>query len=216
MKLLNKNINRNIIAVFDFDGTISTVDSLYDFICYAVGKFKFIKSVFLSIPLLIGFIIGLYSRGDIKAFILYKSIGNISKDKIEYIAKKYVYNRLPKIIYPNMLNRIQKHKEYGHKIILISASPSIYLDIWGSYIGFDAILSTSFEFKNNFLTGKLESLNCWGPEKVKRLKEYLGKNIKQFKIYAYGNSRGDKEMLMFADYKWIKGNENMPDIDNKE
>jgi phosphatidylglycerophosphatase C len=47
-------------------------------------------------------------------------------------------------------------------------------------------------------TGRLAGLNCWGPEKVRRLIEYAGPK-ENYLLYAYGDSRGDREMLNLAD-----------------
>ena len=56
---------------------------------------------------------------------------------------------------------------------------------------------------DNFLTGKFQGKNCFGPEKVSRIKNKFDlKKVK--KIYAYGDSTGDSEMLELADYKYLK------------
>ncbi|MEW6528158.1 MAG: haloacid dehalogenase-like hydrolase [Spirochaetota bacterium] len=60
------------------------------------------------------------------------------------------------------------------------------------------------EVKYGLLTGKFFGKNCYGPQKVKRIKEIY--NLYDYqKIYAYGDSKGDKEMLAIADeriYRW--------------
>jgi phosphoserine phosphatase len=46
-------------------------------------------------------------------------------------------------------------------------------------------------------------MNCFGPEKVARLTKLLGpKN--QYTLYAYGDSRGDRELLELADFKYYR------------
>ena len=57
-------------------------------------------------------------------------------------------------------------------------------------------------FKNRKFYG-IDGENCSGPEKIRRIKEIL--NLQDFdKIYAFGNSKGDKEMLSIADHKFFK------------
>ena len=57
-------------------------------------------------------------------------------------------------------------------------------------------------FKNHKFYG-IDGENCNGPEKIRRIKEIL--NLQDFdKIYAFGNSKGDKEMLSIADHKFLK------------
>jgi phosphoserine phosphatase len=43
------------------------------------------------------------------------------------------------------------------------------------------------------------SKNCYGQEKVNRLLE-VEPDRKNYYLYAYGDSRGDREMLAFADF----------------
>ena len=66
-----------------------------------------------------------------------------------------------------------------------------------------SLIATELEIINNKITGNLISTNCFGPEKVKRiLKSYDLLNYDC--IYAYGNSRGDHEMLELATEKFYK------------
>ena len=59
------------------------------------------------------------------------------------------------------------------------------------------------EIKDKTITGKTFKKNCHDPEKVKRIRELY--NLSDYKyIYAYGNSRGDHEMLDIADERHYK------------
>ena len=51
---------------------------------------------------------------------------------------------------------------------------------------------------NGNLTGRFLSKNCYGPEKVNRLLRVKPERD-AYVLYAYGDSRGDKEMIEFAD-----------------
>jgi phosphoserine phosphatase len=55
----------------------------------------------------------------------------------------------------------------------------------------------------NCITGKLQGKNCWGEEKVAQLNELFGSKD-NYILYAYGNSRGDKELLELADYPFYR------------
>jgi phosphoserine phosphatase len=60
------------------------------------------------------------------------------------------------------------------------------------------LIGTKLEVKDGILTGQLATKNCYGSEKVRRIREIY--NIDECEhIYAYGDSRGDKELLDFAD-----------------
>ena len=65
------------------------------------------------------------------------------------------------------------------------------------------VIGTKVEADSNGrLTGRFLTNNCYGPEKVRRvLAEYpqLAAQRSSYVVEAYGDSRGDKEMLAFAD-----------------
>jgi phosphatidylglycerophosphatase C len=81
--------------------------------------------------------------------------------------------------------------------ILVSASLEIYLLPWAKTIGLDQVIGTRLAVQNGLLTGRIIGQNCYGAEKVKRLQAVLG-DLSQYCIYAYGDSRGDRELLEIA------------------
>jgi phosphatidylglycerophosphatase C len=111
-----------------------------------------------------------------------------------------------------MAARVQEHKRRGHRLVLVSASPALYLTVWAARAGFDAVLATELEFRDGRFSGRLASPNCWGPEKVRRLQQWFGDARTQV-LYAYGDSRGDREMLALADHAWLRGDGALPPID---
>jgi len=62
------------------------------------------------------------------------------------------------------------------------------------------IISTRLETKDGLLTGNFATPNCYGPEKVRRIREVVDLSAYQT-VYAYGDSRGDREMLEIAHEK---------------
>ena len=62
------------------------------------------------------------------------------------------------------------------------------------------VLGTQIEVEDGKLTGRFKSNNCYGKEKVHRIAEVLKSfERSEYEIEAFGDSRGDKEMLAFAD-----------------
>ena len=65
--------------------------------------------------------------------------------------------------------------------------------------GFTQIIATKLEERDGILTGKFASRNCYGVEKVNRLKEFFTDREREY-LSAYGDSSGDKPMLNYANH----------------
>jgi phosphatidylglycerophosphatase C len=201
-----------VVAAFDFDGTITTSDSLTDFIRYVVGSAGLIRGAIWATPWLVGMLIGNCDRGTAKAHFLAATVRTLTQRELEDAAQQYASQRLMTLIRPEMAARIQENKRLGHRLVLVSASPALYLRFWAERMGFDAVLATELEFRNDRFSGHLALPNCWGPEKVRRLQQWFGADRPRV-LFAYGDSRGDSEMLALADRGWLRGQGAIPPID---
>ncbi|MGF6970733.1 phosphatidylglycerophosphatase C [Paraburkholderia sp. WC7.3g] len=202
----------HVVAAFDFDGTITTSDSLRDFIRYAVGTGRLAAGAVRAAPWLAGLLLGVCDRGDAKARFLAATVGGHDGVRAGGAAQDYAAQRLPALIRPEMVARAQEHERRSHRLVLVSASPSLYLTVWAARAGFDAVLATELEFRDGRFAGRLASPNCWGPEKVRRLQQWFGSDQPPV-LYACGDSRGDREMLALADHAWLRGDGALPLID---
>ena len=137
-----------------------------------------------------------------EATVTLKASKNLSLDQAKKLSKSFNSEILAKIIRKKALDRIEWHKKNNDKIVVVTASPDLWLNDWCKKNDLD-LVSTRLEVTDGKFTGNLIGMNCFGPEKVKRVKEkYELENYE--KIYAYGDSRGDKELLEFADYSDFK------------
>jgi phosphatidylglycerophosphatase C len=204
--------SNHIVAAFDFDGTITTSDSLRDFVRHTVGRGRFAVGVMRVSPWLVGLLAGVCERGSAKARFLAATIGGMTQLELEGAAQRYATERLNALIRPEMPARIQEHRRRGHRLVLVSASPALYLRHWAAGAGFDAVLATELAFRDGRFSGNFASPNCWGAEKVRRLQHWFASDPPDV-LYAYGDSLGDREMLALADHAWLRGLGPMPLID---
>jgi phosphatidylglycerophosphatase C len=109
-----------------------------------------------------------------------------------------------------MRRRLEWHRRAGHRLVIVSASPTIYLETAGRLLGVDAVLATELEVDGNGrLTGRLSRPNCRGAEKALRLQAWLesagrAPSGRPRELWAYGDSAGDGEMLALADVAvWV-------------
>jgi phosphatidylglycerophosphatase C len=194
----------SIIAAFDFDHTLTNRDSLLPFLYQLTGWGEASVRLATLGPAFLSYLAGSISRQSIKEKILERFIGGKLQKRLEASGEEYAAGLLNKYIKPDPLHRLAWHQAQGHSCVLISASLELYLKPWAARYGFDAVLASRLELTQaGHATGRLEGLNCWGPEKVRRLIAFAGPK-QGYQLYAYGDSQGDRELLKFADYPFYR------------
>lgn len=194
-------MEKRIVAAFDFDGTITTKDTLIEFIKFSKGSFAFYKGFLLYSPILIAYKIKLYPNWKVKQKIFNYFFGGINYTHFCLLGEQFA-NVVEKMIRPKALKMIIKHLENKNQVYIISASITEWVSPYCKKIGITNILGTEIEVDDQgFLTGKFSSSNCYGKEKVNRLLEKEPER-NSYTLYAYGDSKGDKKLIEFADRGW--------------
>lgn len=194
-----------VIAAFDFDGTITKRDTLISFLTFAAGKMATIKKLACLSPCLLGFLFRQVSRQEVKESILTSFFKGLPYHQLQELGEAFSQSpALSRLVYPAALKRLEWHRSQNHRCILISASIDIYLKPWGIKKGFNDLICSTLEVdQSGNVTGLLKGKNCWGPEKERRLLELVGPK-ENYILYAYGDSRGDEELLSHADYPFYR------------
>ncbi len=190
------------LALFDFDGTITTDDSLIKFIRFVVGDFKTIWGMVVLSPMLVIYKLKLIPNYKAKQYMLSYFFKGMSEEKFMKVANEYSLNHIKTILRPKAMEKIVWYKEQGHKIVIVSASIECWLKPWCDENNLD-LIATKLEIKDGIVTGKFLTKNCYGIEKANRVKEVNDLSDYDY-IYAYGDSRGDKELLELADESFYK------------
>lgn len=191
-----------MIAFFDFDGTITTKDSLIEFIKYAVGKPRYYMGLMLLSPMLTLYALKLLPNYLAKQKLIAHYFKGWNEDAFKQIAENYSLIEIEKIVRPEALNKINWHLTQGHEVVLVSASMECWLSPWCKKKGLK-LIGTQLEYQNGKFTGRFASQNCYGINKVKRIKAIYDLNTYS-DIYAYGDSSGDKDMLAIAHHAFYK------------
>jgi len=184
------------LALFDFDGTISVKDSLIEFIKYAVGKPRYYLGLFYLSPMLFAYKLKIIKNHRAKEIFLSYFFKDWNSNHFMDIASRYSLDKLDDIVRDKALDRIKWHKYQGDKIVIVSASIECWLIDWCKREEL-SLISTKLEYKDNKLTGKFSTPNCYGKEKVRRIHDIYHLGDYDI-IYAYGDSVGDKELLELA------------------
>lgn len=194
--------DKGVVAAFDFDGTITYRDSLLSFLFFTHGYVVAWFKLFLLIPYFVCFFAGFFSRQRMKEKILRSFYGGEKSEEVQKLGNRFAIEKMDVLIRPEALKKIHWHLNEGHHCVIISASIDTYIIPWAERVGIHDVLSSRLEKdQEGKITGNLIGLNCWGVEKVRRLEEACGP-CDHYTLYAYGDSRGDKELLEKADFSF--------------
>ncbi|MBL7752126.1 MAG: HAD family hydrolase [Chitinophagaceae bacterium] len=190
------------IAFFDFDGTITTHDTMLELIRFSKGPFQYYKGMCWLSPLLTAVKTGLVDAQTGKERLLGHFFGGLSSSDFQELCHSFGEKKIPGLIRPAALTRLQEHQDKGHEVVIVSASAFQWVNPWTEKMGIRLISSLLSE-EGQRITGKLEGKNCNGDQKVVRIKEQF--NLDEYKeIFAYGDSKGDRPMLQLATHPSYK------------
>ena len=186
----------------DFDGTLTTTDSMMSIIIYQRGKLGLILALLRILPWLILMFMGKYSNQRTKERLLHDCFGRMTKNEFNAFCQEFADSH-KHILRKSLYDKLVEAQHNGDEIVVVTASP----ENWVSRLVPEfKVLGTKMEFKPCF-SGKFLTPNCYAQEKVNRILEAypeLKTNRNDIHIIAFGDSRGDKEMLEFADEQYYK------------
>jgi len=190
------------LVLFDFDGTLTTKDSFLEFIKHCNGRVNFLLGFFLLSPILVLYKIGLIKNWKAKEVVLTYFFKGQLDSKFESCCQEFALKKINEIINPQALNRLMERKNESFRIIIVSASAEYWIRPWSDRLGVE-LIGTQLEMIDNKLTGRISGKNCYGNEKVNRIKEIV--DIGDYEVIeAYGDSSGDREMMKLATIKYYK------------
>ena len=185
------------IHAFDFDGTLTRSDSLLGIIRHQRGTSGLMRVLILHAPKLLMMKAGQYPNWKVKQKVFRMCFGGMTLDDFNALCEDYARKQRG-ILRTDGMQRVDEALRRGCKVVVISAS----IDNWVRpfFQGREGIeiTGTQIEVVDGKLTGRFLTRNCYGSEKVARLLE-LYPDRKSYRLVAYGDSRGDRELLAYAD-----------------
>ena len=192
------------VYAFDFDGTLTTKDTLLEFIKFARGERRLYTTLLLFLPLLVLMKLRLYPNWKVKQQVFSFLFRNMAEADFNALCTSFAHEKAH-LMRPEGLNEIRKALAENSKVMIVSAS----IDNWvrpfaDMYLGKAdgvppvTVIGTQVETADGVLTGRFATPNCYGAEKVRRGREALG-DCPDAETIAFGDSRGDKELLEYAD-----------------
>lgn len=184
------------LVLFDFDGTITTKDTLIEFVRFYRGHRKYIESMIMLSPILGLYAFKIIPNWKAKQYFLSRHFRGENIDEFNARCHEFSTKVLPSLIRPKALNAIHAYHEQGATMAVVSASAENWVKPFCDQYGL-LCLATKLEVKDKVITGKISGKNCYGDEKACRIRAQF--DLSSFtRIIAYGDSSGDREMLQLA------------------
>jgi phosphatidylglycerophosphatase C len=152
----------------------------------------------LALPTLIGYPLALTDRGLLKAAIARAAFGGLSRAAIAAWTNRYVERVVPQGLFAAALQAVAAHRANGDHLVLMSASPDLYVPQIGRALGFDEVVCTELSWDGDRFVGRLLTANRRGAEKVRCLAA-LRSAYPDVPVSGYGNSQPDVEHLCHCD-----------------
>jgi phosphatidylglycerophosphatase C len=191
------------VAAFDVDGTLTRGGSVARFVVAVVGWRRLLRGALRHLPsVLLGPVVGGRAADRAKERLFEATLGGTPLADAEAAARRFAEAHLARRGRPDVLVRLAAHRQAGHLVVLVSASPTLYVARLGELLQADGVVATELAVDQaGRLTGRLAGANCRGAEKARRLAAWLAAHgAEGAELWAYGNSAGDRELLARADH----------------
>jgi phosphatidylglycerophosphatase C len=118
------------LVLFDFDGTITTKDTLLEFIRFYHGNTRFMAGFAATSPWLILMKLKLYKNYEAKQKVLKWFFAG--QDEITFNEKCLEFSEkiIPSLIRPKAVAEIEKHRKENATIVVVSASAENWVRPW--------------------------------------------------------------------------------------
>ena len=152
------------IAFFDFDGTITTKDTMLEFIRYYKGDLHFYAGALFTSPFIFAYKAGLIKKIIAKQKFLGFYFKGLPIEAFEARCKAFSVEKLPALIRPKALEEIKKLQDAGVRIVIVSASAENWIKYWAAEKNIE-VMGTRLAIENNRIAGTFDGENCYGNDK---------------------------------------------------
>lgn len=179
------------LALFDLDGTLSRRDTFVPFVLGLLARqpARWIRVPLLLLPLL-GYASGRVDRGGLKGAILHWLFAGLPRATVEAWAARFAASAARQAMHPEGVATLQAHLAAGDHVVVLSASPDLYVPLLARHLGAHEVHCTAIRWQGELLDGRLAGPNRRDEEKS-RVLDALRSAHPGLPVIAYGNSLVD-------------------------
>lgn len=193
-----------MVAAFDFDGTLTRKDSFLEFVKFAKGRWGLCKGILLHAHVLAAYLFHLYPNGKAKQRLFAYFFKGLPLSEFDTLCRRFFQVKGKALLRETAVAAVGRCRSEGMRVVVVSASIANWVVPFGAALGADDVVGTLVEIDaGGKLTGHFLGRNCYGMEKVRRLSA-LFPDRAAYRLVAYGDSRGDKELLAYADEAYFR------------
>ncbi|MGH7847224.1 MAG: HAD family hydrolase [Candidatus Binatia bacterium] len=186
-----------VLAIFDVDHTLIPMDSLKSFGLFlwrkngmALGKLSRFA------PALLSWTLGWRNDEELKVSYLRMFLQGMAVTEAGALAREFAQSTLLPSVTREGAARIHWHRQERHQVVMLSASPDIYLSFLAEALAADALICTRADQRDGCFTGEIVGANCKGEQKVRELlARYRQEDVDWLSSYAYADSLSDVPIL---------------------
>jgi len=194
---LDEQVEEAGVVAFDFDGTITVKDSFMTFLRWRVGAGRFNAGMMRLAPASLAYL-GHRNRGRIKAAAVREFLKGVPREQLEAEARAFAQTVAPRLLRPDAVHTWNHWRQRRATLVIVTASPTHVVAPFARGLGADALIGTELAFDDqDRVTGAFTGENCRGDEKVRRLRQMFGDDLRL--KAAYGDTSGDTAMLAIAE-----------------
>jgi phosphatidylglycerophosphatase C len=188
------------VALFDLDGTLTHHDTLLPFLAgYLAQHPARVLRLWRLVLALLAYALRGRDRGRLKSQAIRAVMGGNARPRVAAWAERFVDGlRATGAFRAAGLEILEAHRAAGDSLVLLSASPDLYVPLIGRLLRFDRTVCTEIRWDGERLDGGLRTPNRRGEEKVRCLQR-LREECPNTPVTAYGNSLSDLPHLERAD-----------------
>ncbi|HUO48209.1 MAG TPA: HAD-IB family hydrolase, partial [Acidimicrobiales bacterium] len=197
-----------VVAAFDFDGTLTSGGSVWRYLAALTGPTKVLRAGAAVAPRLVrALLVGGTAADEAKEALFSRTLAGLDEREVRERSRTFGVEHYRRHARADVRARLEWHRRLGHRIVIVSASPALYVDAVGEVLDADAVVATRLDVDaDGLLTGHYDGGNCRGEQKALRLHAWIvgesglalpaGDPVR---VWAYGNSAGDRHLLAAAD-----------------
>lgn len=190
------------LALFDFDGTITTREMFPDFMRFAVSPRRLAVGKLLLAPVVAGYRMGWVNGNLTRASVVQVGLRGVDAVRLREQGEAFAHDVLPGVLRPEAMARIGWHRMRGDRVVVVSGGLDVYLAPWCRQQGLELLCSV-LAMRDGRMVG-YAGAQCVGEEKVRRVLA-LCDPADYAAIHAYGDTHEDHAMLAMAHHRTYRG-----------